>query len=328
MSMKVAGAVLTLFSAGASAYSASEANKNVQTVDPAYQSFVNNIAQNDAQASDWASNLYQYGSINPYEDMGLPVTPYQNKENGKLGYFYDNKRGVYVDEQTFNHRSGRGNKALLDDTYKDENGEKKARFTFYEVQEPSTEGGYGELEAKKLATQHDMYGGLVDYANQYLAEERKILPERYAAEQAGINETVQTSEGKIAATNAANKYVVETTPYKTEADIAKFQYDKNMLDLKTPVMSEYFAQAMEGIDPKESMDSATAEVMKANDATKAGMQRDAMAMGIAPGSERYNAMMKEDRNQTIGAIADARTAARKQAEDTSFDRLSAAMNQG
>ena len=70
------------------------------------------------------------------------------------------------------------------------------------------------------------------------------------------------------------------------------------------------------------------KIEKANDATKAGMQRDAMAMGVAPGSEKYNAMMKEDRNQTVGAIADARTAARKQAEDTSFERISAAMNAG
>ena len=318
MSFAVTGAVLgvSALSAGANAYAAHEANKNVQGVDPIYQSFVNMIAQDDAQASDFANNMYQYGSIDPYAGQNLPVTPYKSNASGKTGYYYDNKKGVYVDEQTYLRLSNNNQKALKD-----------KRFTWTEVEEPSTAGGYAAMEEQKLATQFDMYGGLVDYAKNYLAEEKKIMPERYAAEQAGINETVQTSEGKIAATNAANKYVTDTTPYKTEADIAKYQYDKNLIDLKTPVMSEYFAQAMEGIDPKESMDSATAEVMKANDATKAGMQRDAMAMGIAPGSERYNAMMKEDRNQTVGAIADARTAARKQAEDTSFDRLSAAMNQ-
>ena len=324
MSFAVAGAVLGggAISAGANAYAAHEANKNVQGVDPIYQSFVNMLAQNDAQASDFANNMYQYGSIDPYAGQNLPVTPYKSNASGKTGYYYDNKKGVYVDEQTYLQYSKNGKKAL-----DSSGGYSDNRFTWTEVTTASTDGGYAALESKKLDTQLDMYDDLVDYAKNYLAEENKIMPERYAAEQAGINETVQTSEGKIAATNAANKYVTDTTPYKTEADIAKYQYDKNLIDLKTPVMSEYFAQAMEGIDPKESMDSATAEVMKANDATKAGMQRDAMAMGIAPGSDKYNAMMKEDRNATVGAIADARTAARKQASDTSFERLSAAMNQ-
>lgn len=318
MSFKVAGTILgvTTLSAGANAYAAHEANKNAVSVDPAYQAFVNELAENDWQASEQANNFYLYGSADPYAGQNLPTTPYRSAATGKMGYYYDNKKGVYVDEIAYNQYSKNDKKALND-----------KRFTWTEVESPSTEGGYAAMEKNKLDAQFDAWEDMKEYALKTIANENAIVDSRYAAEQAGINETVQTSEGKIAATNAANKYVVETTPYKTEADIAKFQYDKNMLDLKTPVMSEYFAQAMEGIDPKESMDSATAEVMKANDATKAGMQRDAMAMGIAPGSERYNAMMKEDRNQTVGAIADARTAARKQAEDTSFDRLSAAMNQ-
>lgn len=325
MSFAVAGAILggAAISAGTNAYAAHEANKNVQTVDPAYQSFVNMLAQNDAQASDWANNMYQYGSIDPYENQNLPVTPYKSAATGKTGYYFDNKKGVYLDEAAYQQYSKNGKRSL-----DSSGGFKDDRFTWTEVAPASTEGSYATLEAKKLSTQFDIYDDLVNFATQQLEEEKKILPERYAAEQAGINETIQTSEGKISATNAANQYITDTTPYKTEADIAQLQYNKGLIDLKTPVMSEYFSQVMEGIDPKESMDSATAEVMKANDATKAGMQRDAMSMGVAPGSDRWNSMMKEDRNTTVGAIADARTAARKQAEDTSFARLSAAMNQG
>lgn len=334
MSWAVTAAVIGSAVAGAasSAYSASEANKNVQQVDPAYKKFVNQIAQNDASSSEWASNLYQYGSIDPYEGQGFPVTPYKTADSGKNGYYYDKYRGVYVDEAAYQKYSNSGKKSLDEQVYRVHDNDpntpaRQSRFEWHEAASPATEGGYGALEEKKIATQLDMYDDLVDYARRAITEESEILSSRYDAEQAGLNETIQTSEGKISATNAANKYVSDTTPYKTEADIAKYQYDTNLIGMKTPVMSEYFSQAMEGIDPKESMDSATAEVMKANDATKAGMQRDAMAMGIAPGSEKYNAMMQDDRNATVGAIADARTAARKQAEDTSFDRLSAAMNQ-
>ena len=324
--------------AGSSAYSAHEANENQPQVDPAYQKFVNQAAQLDTEATQEQADFYKYGTIDPYGDS--PVRPYKEVKNGTFGYYIDTYRGrdMPLDEAKYTELSQNKKHPIESQEYGGQ-----IRYEWVDVDEAPS-NGVAALEESKLGTatkmQDDLtesgfFDSLVDYANQELGlesqrldEESKILPQRYEAEGAELQGRIDVAPSDTAAAIAKNKYTTDYTPYKTEADIASAQEQTNMIGLRAPVMSEYFSQVMEGVNPKESMDSATAEVMQANDATKASMTRDAMAMGIEPGSEKWNSMMSEDRNQQTGAIADARTAAKNEAEDTSFSRLSGAMNVG
>ena len=143
---------------------------------------------------------------------------------------------------------------------------------------------------------------------------KELLPDQTAAE-----------KSTLGLTTAQNTAALGLLPKQTELANAKLDNSIMEAGYQAPVLREYYQKTLEGIDPKESMDAATADVFQAEDATKASRMRDAMAMGIAPGSERWNAMMKEDRNETVGAIADARTRARQTAEETTYSRLTNAL---
>lgn len=143
---------------------------------------------------------------------------------------------------------------------------------------------------------------------------KELLPDQTAAE-----------KSTLGLTTAQNTAALGLLPKQTELANARLDNSITEAGYQAPVLREYYQQTLEGIDPKGAMDTATADVLQANDTTKASQMRDAMAMGIAPGSEKWNAMMKEDRNQTVGAITDARTKARKTAEDTTYSRLTNAL---
>lgn len=309
---------------GASMYAANQANQG--GIDPAYAAAQSQMMEHDLEMTQDMRDLWEFNEINPYGDRPRPYT--SNTQQGQ-GHYIDAKSGKIITQEEYNRRTKGGQKNI-------KQFEKNTTWIpFAPAAAPSTEGSQYHLAQRKLETQHEMYGDLVDFANDYLklqadtmAQESQALEGRYAAEAAENQFTIDTMPKKGEADIAKSQYEIDTMPVKSATEIAAMQEKQRLIDLRAPVMSEYFGKVMEGVDPKASMDSATAEVMQANDATKAGMRRDAMSMGVLPGSARYEAMMRDDRNQTVGAIADARTAAKNKAEETSFNRLSGAMGVG
>lgn len=305
----VAAAIITgsVLGAGSSMYAANQANQGGGP-DPQYAATSIRMANLDFEGSQDMMDIWKYGTIDPFGDSVRPYT--SSMQEGK-GYYVDKKTGKTISKEEYSRRTKDGQKNMKKFS-------KKVEWVpFDQSQMPSTEGSHYDLEQRQLAVAHDKFDDLVSFAEKQLDLETKRM---------GFES--EALEGRYAAEAATNQYTVDTQPVKAATEIASMEEKQRLIGLRAPAMSEYFGKVMEGIDPTNQMNSATAEVMKANDATKAGMRRDAMAMGVLPGSARYESMMKEDRNETVGAIADARMAAKNNAEETSFQRLAGAMGAG
>jgi hypothetical protein len=121
----------------------------------------------------------------------------------------------------------------------------------------------------------------------------------------------------------ANK---ELIPMQTE--FAKEQMGLGLEEMKAakPMVSEYYKQALEGVNVDERVTQARADVGLAFKEGEEATRREAGRLGLDPDDPRYARMMGSRGLSQAKATAGAMTGARIEAEDESFKRLQSGMS--
>ena len=111
-----------------------------------------------------------------------------------------------------------------------------------------------------------------------------------------------------------------------ETELQAGIYENKIQETKdaAPVMSEYYKQALEGVDPTRKAAEARTDVAAAFKDQEATLRRDAGRMGLDPNSNKFAESLGAGGLNQARATAGAVTAARTVAEDENFKRLTSA----
>lgn len=112
-------------------------------------------------------------------------------------------------------------------------------------------------------------------------------------------------------------------PQQTELAQAQLGYGIEQISQAKPVMSEFYKQALQGVNVNQKVNQARADVTQALNESDNAAMRTAGRLGM---SGRGLSALKQNSIDRTKAIAAAQTGARNQAEDTNFARLSNAAN--
>lgn len=110
------------------------------------------------------------------------------------------------------------------------------------------------------------------------------------------------------------------------ADVREFQREKmdweeEERDMAKPVLTEYYKQALSGIDPQEQARMARADVAGEFQTYDEAAKREASRLGISPGSGAYANRIKSTGIEKAKAVGSAMTQAKTQANELNFSRL-------
>lgn len=137
---------------------------------------------------------------------------------------------------------------------------------------------------------------------------------------------------------------MELLPQQTRLEAARMTAEEQLLPLNTeyqtgllnsriqetrnaqPVLSEYYKQALQGVNPDQKVTQARTDVAAAFKDQEQTLRRNAARMGLNPNSNRYAESMGAGGLSQARAAAGAMTQARNTAEDTNFSRLQSATN--
>lgn len=168
--------------------------------------------------------------------------------------------------------------------------------------------------------------------------EMEMLPLRTAFEKDQIGferDRMEAERGLIPymtdAQRASFQHTIDTTPARTEHDLAQYQYGtehfgalSRLLPEKEAVTSKFLQEAREGVDRGVWASRAGADIAQGFSGARGALTREAGRMGIAPGSERMvrglSSLARDEALQT----ASAQTHARRSADDENFRRLQSA----
>jgi hypothetical protein len=123
----------------------------------------------------------------------------------------------------------------------------------------------------------------------------------------------------------------ETRGYDPDAQTSEMEYQQNVIEAnqgllgqRTEAQSKFLSEALEGVDVKERMGLASADVAQGFAGAEGTARRSAARMGRNPANIDFGAMA----TNKAKAMGFARTGARIGAEDESFRRLQSAMGLG
>lgn len=113
------------------------------------------------------------------------------------------------------------------------------------------------------------------------------------------------------------------------ADVREFQREKmdweeEERELAKPVLSEYYKEALSGIDPQEQARMARADVVSAFGDYDEAAKREASRLGVSPSSGAYANTIKATGIEKAKAVGTAMTGAKQYAQEANFDRLNKA----
>jgi hypothetical protein len=114
-------------------------------------------------------------------------------------------------------------------------------------------------------------------------------------------------------------------PKRAGLESAQIDEATSNIALRKPVTEKFYQQAGEGINVDERTNLARADVEAAYAGAESDMRRSASSMGLNPASKKYGAGLLDLARQKAAAKVGAASLARRQAEETNFSRLSAAM---
>lgn len=176
---------------------------------------------------------------------------------------------------------------------------------------------YKPMEEAQIAANVELMPLETEYAKAQLTDKLGILPEEEKLRRQEL--AFQTSElGRQDVTKGLEHQVMQAD-LATQLDLAP---------VRKEVASSFYEQALNGVNVRDRMNMAGADVARGFSEAEAANRREAMRMGLNPASGRFADQMRTtslDRARGIGA---ARTTARREAEDERFKRASAAMNFG
>ena len=270
----------------------------------------------DRTVRDMGINEYQYNTINPYGDT--PVTPYKSTATGSMGYYYDKKKGVYVDEANYRKKTYNGQKDLGGSVRNRDTGEREDRFVWIPAQ-LTEEARAGEAASPAALQQQtnqyysELNPQLFGYLGKYIKAQDELLPSQAAAEK-------NTAEYTAADAAAATGLI----PQKTAATSAGYQYTIDTTPLKTQAVRDALALAGRNTED-EAARMAGAEVAQAFNTKQQSLAENIRRTGAVAGSGRMAGLQEDLDLSRVKATAGARTNARLTARNQQFDQLQRAI---
>lgn len=140
-----------------------------------------------------------------------------------------------------------------------------------------------------------------------------LIPTQVAAERS-------KSEYEKAQADAAKGLIPEQTALAAETIGAQ----RSEIAAATPVVSEYYKQALRGVDPNQRVAQAQTDVATSFAGTDAAMMRSMGRYGVGMGSDRIAEMQRMKSIEQAKATGAAMTGARIGAEEENFARLTGA----
>ncbi|WP_300456616.1 hypothetical protein [Desulfobacula sp.] len=164
-------------------------------------------------------------------------------------------------------------------------------------------------------------------AQQGMAEDYfKFWEESYKPmEQAQIDANMELIPSETGLNLAQNEAALSLLPQQTAFASATMADQTAAMKEKAPVRSAFYQEALNGVDVEGRANKAAADAAQAFMGSQATLGRDSSRMGINPNSGRFAAMSNANALNRAKAISGARTAARTNAEQENFGRLTNAM---
>lgn len=156
-----------------------------------------------------------------------------------------------------------------------------------------------------------------DYFNYYKTEYQPLQTAQIEADK-------QLLPYQTAQAQQSLQSQMEVSPYQTEAAKGLLYNNIKGNAEAAPVVSEYYKQALKGVDVNGKVNQARSDVAQGFADTNASQARNDARMGIAPGSARSNYESAATGIQKAQAIGSAMTTARNNAQEENFNRLQAA----
>ena len=120
---------------------------------------------------------------------------------------------------------------------------------------------------------------------------------------------------------------VETRKLGLETQKLGFETARKEMTAGTPVMEEYYKQALEGVDVGEEVQMARSDVAQGIQESEDATERTMSRLGVDPLSGRFADSMKATGMEKAKMVGGAMSGARRAAEDQNFQRLAGATQQ-
>lgn len=323
-----AGAVL---SAGASAYSAHEANKAAKESAESYNEMIQGYLNLDKQQTLWGMDMYQHGDIDWVDESGAatPVTPYQSTFDGGVGYYYDKRKKVFVNDALYDEYSRGGkvwkdpdrfewhpayNKAEGVPTFQLD-GESVDSASLYK--NPAT-GERGVFRNKQTGKPAELLGGgqpsasQIQYMSQYpdtweWVPATEVAPEQQGFSQNDIEKMQLNATGEMfpkvqAYAGEALAAARGLMPYQTQAQQAQLQHtiDTQPWETKTTIA-----------DSKRNLQTAVSDINAKNAQNRFVTNTVQSGIEATNASNRYTAQAKQEK---LGMIRNLSALAKRNTE--------------
>lgn len=195
------------------------------------------------------------------------------------------------------------------------------------AQEQYNTYSYRDFETDKLLANQSLLPGQTELAKKQMAFDSELIDRNTGLldktyENAGLG--LDLEKGQIGAQQEL--LPLETGLRKTQIDTESFglaEAKKQMLE-RSPIVSEYYKQALKGTNVDSAMNMAQSDTVLALKGAERENRLNAARMGVNPASGRY-ATSSIDKAK---AIAQSRTAARVGTDATNFNKLQSASNLG
>jgi len=302
-------------------------NPHLSPKEMEYNTLLLQSAGEDAETFGWMQDLFQYGDITPYGDTPVPV--YESSEFSGKGYFFDHKKGIAVTESKHLKRSNNNKIAVTGkQKVRDENGNKIERFEWIPAELKtgvSEDTGLAAIEKQKAQTYNELFPKIAHLEELGLDAAVEIMPYQTEAQIAQNQYSIDVLPEKAAADIAGYKYTQEIMPEKTAAEKAMYGEQQMKIEERAPIYSQFYNQALNGIDVREAMSGASQEVAHQFNTNKDVTLQNLRALGVDPSSGTAIRALGNLGLDRAKAMATASNFAKKEAEDTNFNRMQTAL---
>jgi len=135
---------------------------------------------------------------------------------------------------------------------------------------------------------------------------------------------VDTQLATLEAQKATAEGILELTPYEVGYRKEWLESEIDLIPQRHAVSSEFYEQALSGINVKSRMDTAAADVAQSLSGAESAARRSAARMGLNVSSGRIADMLKTSSLDRARATGLARNVSRVNAEAENFQRLATA----
>lgn len=303
-------------------------DSNEPVMDQGLQNYSDSEALDDRNIKDKLTNTYFYGEPDPHSEQ--LTNPYQSTQHEGQGYYFDNERGVVMDQGNYLNRTNAGARALRSGTTKHyETGDIVDRFVWTPTEAVSVDGKDSQynLDRATISAQSE----LVDPAKnaELAALEYRTLGSE--ADTSLIGQKTDTISSGLDVTKASNVADLSLLPDKTDATRAGYVTDQarsgeqtRALGFGEKVIPKYMDAALGGVDVNARVTGARATANQNSNIAMGQTYRTILGLGGDPTDPKYASMIEQGELDRAKTVTGAMENAKRGAEEENFKRLSGA----